>query len=350
MTISQTLALAVEHQQAGRLVEAHALYKQVLASDPDEPDALRLMGQLTFKSGNPARAIELIERAIKCRPNVVDFHVDLARILFAQSDFPRSVVHYRKALDLDPFCSTDLHLNLARALAAVGENEDALKHVAVVLEKHVSADALALQGGLLLASGRVQQAVDRLQKAVEMEPQRADLVSTYALALQHRGDFDLAEQAYRRALYLSPEFAEVRNNLGYLLVLRRQLPAAVDELQQAVRIRPKYPHAHYHLALAFTGLGKTDEALASYKTALEQEPRMPDAWEALGRVLLDLRNYAAAVAAFTRAAAMRPASQVYLLLGVAHSGLEDLDSAIAATRKAVEIDPRSADATRCVRR
>ena len=343
MTAQQLLQLAVEHHQAGQWIEAHRLYKQVLAIDPNEPDALRLLGQLTFKSGDSNTALKLIQRAIELRPIVVDFHVDLSRIYFSQGNFNDAIVSLRKALQLDPFSSVEIHFELARALAAVGSNAEALEHVSIAL-KNPTPDVIALHGGLLLATDRVQQGMDRLQQAVQLAPDRADLQSTYALALQRRGDFDLAERAYRQALILDPDFAEVRNHLGYLLVLRRQLPQAIVELKKAVELKSNYPQAHHNLALAYTGLGQMDDALASYRTALEQEPRMPDTWEALGRVLLDLRQYAAAVTAFSRAVALRPTSAVYILLGIAHGGLEDLDAAILAARKAVELDPDSADA------
>ena len=73
LDIDQTLKIAVEHHKAGRWIEAHKLYKQVLAINPDEPDALRLLGQLTFASGNFKAAVEMIRRAIELRPGVVDF-------------------------------------------------------------------------------------------------------------------------------------------------------------------------------------------------------------------------------------------------------------------------------------
>jgi protein O-GlcNAc transferase len=344
LTIYDTLKRAVEHHQAGRWLEAHQLYKQVLAGNPNEPDALRLLGQLTFKSGNSKMAAELIGRAIELRPGAVDFHVDLGRIYFVQGDFVRAIGSFRRAVQLDPFEKAETQFELARALAAAGENGEASQVTERLICQKPTADLLALHGSLLLATGRVQQAMDRLLAAVELEPQRADLLSTYALALQQRGDFELAEKQYRAALGINPEFAEVRNHLGSLLVQRRKLTEAVVELNEAVRLKPEYPQAHHNLALAHTGLGQMDLALASYRVALEQEPKRVETWEALGRVLLDIRQYPAAAAAFSRAIALRPSSGLYLLLGAAQGGLEDLDSAILATRKGVELDPESADA------
>jgi predicted O-linked N-acetylglucosamine transferase (SPINDLY family) len=344
MNIEKTLKLAVEHHQAGRWVEAHQLYKQVLAFDPNEPDALRLMGQLVFMGGNPAMAADLVRKAILHRPGAVDFHIDLARICLAQNDVAAAVASFQRALQLDPFRNPDTEFELARALSASGRFADAIGHVQNVLLKKRTPDALGLLGELMLASDRVQEAIDKLKSAVELAPDRADLRGAYGMALQHRGDYESAEAEFRLAITLQPQSPELFNCLGYLLVLRRQLPQAIVELRSALALRPKYPQAHYNLALAFTGLGQTDDAIANYRTALEQEPRFAEAWEGLGRVLLDVRQYRAAVTALSRAAALKPSAPAFMLLAHAHGGMENLDAAITACRKAVEISPESADA------
>jgi predicted O-linked N-acetylglucosamine transferase (SPINDLY family) len=344
MNIEKTLKLAVAHHQAGRWVEAHQLYKQVLAVDPNEPDALRLMGQLVFAGGNPAAAAELLRKAISFRPGAVDFHIDLARICLAQRDTAAAIASFERALQLDPFQSPDTEFELARALSAAGSYPEAISHVQNVLQKKRTADALGLLGELMLTTDRVQDAVDKLKSAVEMSPVRADLRGAYAMALQHRGDFEFAEEQFRIAIKQQPQSPDLLNCLGYVLVLRRKLPQAIVELKSAIALREKYPLAHYNLALAFTGLGQTDDAIASYRTALEQDPRFAEAWEGLGRVLLDLRQYPAAVTALGRAAALKPSAPAYMLLANANGGIENLDAAIAACRKAVELSPESADA------
>jgi predicted O-linked N-acetylglucosamine transferase (SPINDLY family) len=342
--IEQTLKIAVEHHKAGRVIEAHKLYKQVLELHPDDPDALRLLGQLTYQAGNFTGAAALIRRAISHRPKIADFHIDLARVTAAQGKLDEAEASLKAALALDPFQSPNTQLELARVLASNSKAAEAITHVQRVLQKNPSAEAQALYGELLLSTGRVQQAVDRCKSAVDVEPNRADLRAAYAMALQHRGDFDLAEAEYRQAMRLDPSSAAVRNNLGYLLVLRKQLPQAILELKQAVALHPEFPQAHHNLALAHTGLGQLDDALASYRTALDQEPRFPEAWESLSRVLLDQRRYTDALVALNRLIALKPTSKAYLLMAVAHGRLEDLDSAITAAKKAVEISPLSSDA------
>lgn len=50
--IQQSLNLAVQHHQAGRLPEAEGLYQQILQTDPKQPVALQLSGVIAFQRGD----------------------------------------------------------------------------------------------------------------------------------------------------------------------------------------------------------------------------------------------------------------------------------------------------------
>ena len=47
----QMLQTAMQHQRAGRLAQAEQLYRQVLASDPQQPVALHMLGVLAHMAG-----------------------------------------------------------------------------------------------------------------------------------------------------------------------------------------------------------------------------------------------------------------------------------------------------------
>ena len=58
------LNLGLGYHQNGHLAQAAQLYQNVLARDPQQVDALHLLGVVAYQQGNPARAVELIGRAI----------------------------------------------------------------------------------------------------------------------------------------------------------------------------------------------------------------------------------------------------------------------------------------------
>ena len=71
--IDQAMQLAIGHHQAGRLGEAETIYRRVLSEQPENPDALHLLGVIAFQVGQFDRAIELIRHAIQIDPVNADF-------------------------------------------------------------------------------------------------------------------------------------------------------------------------------------------------------------------------------------------------------------------------------------
>jgi Flp pilus assembly protein TadD len=57
-TIPKALAAAMRHQQAGRLRAAERIYREILAVDPNQPDALHLLGVTSHQMGKHEVAVE----------------------------------------------------------------------------------------------------------------------------------------------------------------------------------------------------------------------------------------------------------------------------------------------------
>ena len=62
VTIPQALQIAVLRHQAGRLEEAEALYRQILAAQPEHAAALQLLGLIAHQAGRHEVAVELIRK------------------------------------------------------------------------------------------------------------------------------------------------------------------------------------------------------------------------------------------------------------------------------------------------
>ena len=75
------LEKAVAHHQAGRLQEAEDLYRQVLSVDPEQPDALYLLGVIAHIYGHHKDAVDLVGRAARARPSAAQYHITLGQVL-----------------------------------------------------------------------------------------------------------------------------------------------------------------------------------------------------------------------------------------------------------------------------
>jgi predicted Zn-dependent protease len=77
------LQAAVGFHQAGNAGEAEQRYRQVLAAEPEQPDALHLLGVLAFQVGRADVAAPLIEHAVAHRPDAPAYRMNLGSVLLA---------------------------------------------------------------------------------------------------------------------------------------------------------------------------------------------------------------------------------------------------------------------------
>ena len=88
--------------QKGDLGNAERLYRDVLKSNPKQPDALHLLGVLVGQRGDNAKGIVLVRQALAVQSAFPDAHVNLARMLMATGELESARTHYERALTLKP--------------------------------------------------------------------------------------------------------------------------------------------------------------------------------------------------------------------------------------------------------
>jgi predicted O-linked N-acetylglucosamine transferase (SPINDLY family) len=245
--IEQAMQTALGHHQSGRLAEAEALYRQVLASDPNHAGALHLLGVLAGQGGDPDRAIELIGRAVALDPSVPGYHNNLGEFSSRTGQFDAAIACFRRAIALKPAMAV-AQANLARALRA---------------------------------AGRLDEAINAYHRLVELQPNSAEACNDLGIALYDAGRRDEAIDAYRRAIAVSPADASAHNNLGTALYHAGRVDEAVATLCRAIELDPGFAPAFTNLGNVRLGQGRTDDALASYRKAIELQGGSGDAWHNL---------------------------------------------------------------------
>ncbi|KUG05902.1 tetratricopeptide repeat protein [Solirubrum puertoriconensis] len=93
-----------------------------------------------------------------------------------------------------------------------------------------------------------------------------------------------AQQYYAEAHSHNQEDYESRFAMGFMLMRKQQLAAAVPELERSVALNAEYPNAHYNLAYAYAALERPAEALPHAKQAAALYAFQPYKGEAQGMV------------------------------------------------------------------
>src|SRR4051794_9320155 len=86
--------------QVGQLADAESVARAVLASDPDQPDALNIVALCTLHTGRAAEALPLLERVVQLKPHYAHSRAYLAALLLAQRRFAEAESHARVAIQL----------------------------------------------------------------------------------------------------------------------------------------------------------------------------------------------------------------------------------------------------------
>jgi predicted TPR repeat methyltransferase len=210
--IDEALAIAIQlHREAfrtrdsERLATARSVYERILQAVPEHAQALHLLGVLSHQAGDSERAIELIERAMRARPNDPTMYNNLGNVLVEKERHAEAAVAYRRAIELG-YEGANAESNLGASLTALGEADAAVAAFerALALDpKHAGAHGNL--GSMLYHKRRYPEAISHLEQAIAGEPKFAPTRRTLALSLHRSGRQNEAIDSLRAWLEVTPD-------------------------------------------------------------------------------------------------------------------------------------------------
>lgn len=219
MTLAATdhLRSALAHHRAGRLDQAEAIYRQVLADQPDHADAVHMLGMVLQRRGRADESVRLLARAVELDPSAAHLHANLGAALARLRRAEPALYHLRRAVQLKPDYAQGWQ-NLTRALEELerwGEAADAAARLAEL--RPGDADAWLRHGTACRKLNRPGASVVSLRRSVQLRPQHQ--VAWHALASSHGdvGDYRASAEAFRAAAELDPGHPHLGSDYLHLL-------------------------------------------------------------------------------------------------------------------------------------
>jgi len=343
-TISEQLALAIEHHQAGRLRAAEEIYRQVLTIDSQQPAALHLLGVIAHQVGRHDVAVELIEAAIKVHGTEAAFHVNLGEAYRALHRLPEAIACFQRALQLQPDFA-DASLNLGNAFKDQGLLDEAAASYRRALDlQRDFAMAHNNLGNVRKEQGRLDAAIACYEEALRLKPDFAEARYNLGVALEFQKRFSEAAACYQSALRLRPDYAEAHNNLGNVHKEQGRLEDAAACYQRALELKPDFGGAHNNLGNIRQAQGRLPEAITCYELALALDPSYAEAHNNLGTALKDQGRLREASACFEQALRLKPDfAEAHFNLGNALDCQGRRLEATACYQRAVHLRPDYAE-------
>jgi predicted O-linked N-acetylglucosamine transferase (SPINDLY family) len=338
VTVQDALQTAIQHHRSGQLGQAEQIYRQILAQQPNHPDALHLLGLIAQQVGRIDIAADLIRQSIAHNPNSAEAHSNLGNILRAKGQVHEAMAAYRRAVALKPDFA-DAHNNLGNALKDNGQIDEAISaYRQAIARKPNFPEAYNNLANALMDKGQLDEAIAACRQAIALKPDFPEAYNLFGNALKDKGQLDQSIAAFRQAVALKSDFPEACNNLGNALMDKGRLDEAIASFRQAIALRSDYAEAYSNLGNALNGNGQIDEAITIFRRGICLNPRLPGAHSNLANALMDKGQLDEAIAACRQAIALDPKlSEAYNSLGSMMKSAGQLTEAIAAFRQAIAL-------------
>lgn len=319
--MSDLFGEALELHRAGRLAEAESRYRRVLDRDATHVDALHYLGLISLERGDAGRALDLIGRALRQRPDDPILNNNLANARRRLGHRPAARTGYRRALAVEPGLA-DGWGNLGALLADLSEPPASVRahRRAIAIDR----DVPELHFALTLALGP-EAGGTPLRRALALDPA---LAQAWVIAGSHR-----------RALALRPDLPEALVAAGAATLAAGRPRDALTLLDRA----PGHPAAAFHRGNALFQLGRIDEAATAFTAAAE---RIPEASANLAGVRREQGNTEGARALYERLIASGGPDALKVKRAMLLPIIPESDAAIEAARRRLVDDLAACDGVR----
>jgi tetratricopeptide (TPR) repeat protein len=267
----------------------------------------------------------------------------LGQIHYQMRDYESAAAVYEQLVELEPLHHI-AHFNLGVCRGNLKRWKAAVESFRRAAEDDATRpDALLGLGLCLIHSGCPAEAMDPLDKYLDLFPNDEQALFGKAVALQQTGQFAEAVEEYRKVLARNPRSEEALANLTIILLDKKDYQLLRRYAEMLAELQPESTIALEALAaLAFEGGDYAAAALHSHSLS-ELVPERFENWFNLGVAHHSMGEYEKAAHAYTEVLALRPdCVEAYLNLGAVRQELNSFAAARACYEKALKIDPGQA--------
>jgi len=214
--------------QIGRVDEALAAGRDLIAAAPGNVDMHQFFADLCFRLGQPEEALKTLRRAVRANPADQNILLALASALASQFRSDEAIELYWQAFDKAP--------GMDDRLSVIGKLTD-----------------------LYMQTNHFDRLLERLERNRQEAEARREMTICLAQAYQSSGDFGAARQELERLLNENSRDTQLLTQLSKLAEAEADLTAAASFQEQVVKIAPG-PETEYRLATLLSRAGRSQEA------------------------------------------------------------------------------------------
>ena len=309
---SSALVKAVELASAGHLGEAIRELEQTVQLGEQSADVYSSLAHLYFEDKSWSKAADTYGKVIEREPSHRTAHYNLALCLGRLGKLDQAEQEFQSAATIDP-SSWQPPLGHGFCLLQQGKAQEALASFDMALERGRRQDPnmnqdriLAGKAVALQHTGRIEEAEELYKKLLPADPNSPGLLSNCIVVSMARKDDARVKELSERLLKVQPQSAPALQGLAAVAIARGDYSAAVQHCLQLVKVVPDSYVGWFNLGIAYQKTGRWEQAGNAYREAALIRPGAIEASANLGTVLQERGDLAGARRAYERVLASSP--------------------------------------------
>ncbi len=299
ISINEAQRIAKGLRQSGKSREAQAVYRQILAKDNSDIEALMSLGVTYIELGEPTSAISFLHRAHVISPDDVTVCTHYGRALELSGKHNQTIElliksiqnHEDKFQEPLPEVAT-LHTHLAEILHEKGRLDDASVHCRKALKVDANhAPAYQILGNIQTRFQLWPSAIEQYRKCIELQPENAIVRNNLGILFRQVGELEQSAHSLEAALLCDPGNIEYLTGLGITLIVSKNTTKANEIFSRAVKLHPKNFEANLYLGKTFELQKNYPAALTSYANAAKIKPDDPQPFLQISITLRKMGRY-----------------------------------------------------------
>ncbi len=300
---------AISCHKEGKLSDATEGYQKILRNDPDNPNALHLLGLIESSEKKSAIAISLLKKSLELVPQNAQWLLNYGNILqeamkdakYAAEpidpELPLSL--YKKALSIDP--------ELFAAKVAVsnyyincGELENALETYFDLMCEHPENKDIVIRYITIKKAMEDEKSNNVKNQNQNVSSTMMDIGDTFLKAFSYHKNkqHDKAKAGYREVLQLNPGHPNALHMLGLIESANKNYDIALPMLAQSIELIPDSLSWLLNYAKILFDTENFSSAIEIYQKALSLEPQTHKAKEAIADIYCLQKNYKEALSIY----------------------------------------------------
>lgn len=304
-----------------------------------------LLAEVFMNQGNPARAIDTLEKCLTLSkdpgdPGIVQAKTALARVHLRLRQAARAETYANQVLEANPK-SVEGHLAKGDIFMIKGEGRNAVAEFRTV----VGEQPQFIAGYIRLASAHVldrdfELALQTLQNGLKQDPRSKETLQALARVYILKKDMPAAEEQLRRIVDMDPGDMAARANLGDFLAAGGRSGQAEEAYRGIVQRAPQSPLGYLKLSRLYRVQNKPRETLAQLEEGYRQNQVSAELLTELVQTHIQQKKHGAAVGVCTKRIEDNPRDVfAFNLLGWVYTDMKNYQEAEVALKKAVEMQP-----------